>query len=235
METKSERIFANGGWGCLLSPEVRADLTAKRAYNYQSTFSLIRAIRNKHQHFNDLDEDKKSLYLGFSSKKSRNPNEKDTTYIKFWLVKYPSLIIETWAAFQSYRKDLSFYYPDIHNYKYQPSLDERASEMVDFPAKLLKEAVRYERRKNEREEKKKTDNTTILVPNSSSASNTVPLEPRKPAHIRLKESRNNSKEKDVGSLSNTPKLSRNSSLNDDPVITIKCVQVQTAWVLKLAN
>ena len=209
IEVRSDKIFDDRGWGNLLKPEIKADLTAKRPYNYQSVISLIRAIRNKYSHFNDLSDELKELYCGYSCKKSRNPNEKDTSYIKFWLVKLPALIIQTWISFQNYQDGLSYYYPDkVSCYGFEwsedGSFEGEAGEMVPLPPRLMKESLKYDRKREE-----KANGT------SSTTSD------RKPAHIRLRENKDNKRDTSQNRLSysqpSTPSLSRdhsNSNINN---------------------
>ena len=98
LESKCDKIYRSSGWGFMLHPKLQEKIHSKRKYNYFSVRDLLRVIRNKHQHWSELSEEEKNMFMESSSKVSRAVNEMDTKYYKFWTVKFPPLLIQTWLS-----------------------------------------------------------------------------------------------------------------------------------------
>jgi hypothetical protein len=139
LEDISDNIYPPCGWGLSLPTDFRHDLVKQRSYKYYSLVALLRAIRNKHNHFNEMDLSLKSKYFETKSGQSRNENEKDTTYVRFWLVKFPPLVIQVWKLMQNYTSTLEYYYPAENIFKYtDTSNDSAAYNIVTLNDRLVR-------------------------------------------------------------------------------------------------
>lgn len=86
-----------GNWHDMLDPKVSEDLRKHRTYNGKSVRDLLRALRNKKHHYNELQDEIKALY-------GRVPDQ----YASYWMTKFPKLLIFTWRAMHSIKKEPTF-------------------------------------------------------------------------------------------------------------------------------
>lgn len=204
VEKISYKIFHKSGWGGLLSKEVKADLFDKRPYNFISLVSLLRAIRNKYSHFGNLSDELKQEYCSFGSKATRNPNETAASYIKFWLVKLPAIVIQTWVALLPYQNDLACYYPEKSlDFKFCQNQEHLAENLVDLPRRILEDSKKYDKRKEKKKnlEIKQKKDISLNLPEdhleqrrlSNDSTTSHESATRKPAYLRLREERENVK------------------------------------------
>lgn len=83
------RAVVNNNWLQLMHPEVAADLRRRRTYNGRSVCDLLRAFRNKRNHFQELPSPVKDVY-------GRQPHQ----YLSYWTSRFPDLLLHTWCAVQ---------------------------------------------------------------------------------------------------------------------------------------
>eukprot|EP00127_Corallochytrium_limacisporum_P005495 Clim_evm12s207 gene=Clim_evmTU12s207 len=81
-------------WHAALEPEILADLIARRGYNKQSGFHLLRAIRNKRNHYSELSDDLKTIY-----------GSKDDGYVRYWLDRFPLFLTDIYRFVQDQMAD----------------------------------------------------------------------------------------------------------------------------------
>jgi len=147
----------------MLSPKLQEKIHCRRKYNYYSVRDLLRVIRNKHQHWSEMGDDEKNMFMESSSKVSRAVNEMDTKYYKFWTVKFPPLLIQTWLSMgRWYQKCGSL--DNYYGYKGTEFLfcpvddDDDPKANVGMPDKLRTEYERYAEKLKLRENKARNSN-----------------------------------------------------------------------------
>jgi len=74
-------------WYNLLDPEIAEDLRSRRTYNETSVSGLLRALRNKKHHYQELNREIKTIYGRFPDK-----------FADYWLLKFPKLLIHSWLS-----------------------------------------------------------------------------------------------------------------------------------------
>ena len=94
-------------WLEYLDDNVREDLTKHRTYKGNSVRDLLRALRNKKHHYNELPEITKMMY-------GRLPDQ----YIDYWTTRFPKLLMHSWMA--------------THCIKNEPNLAKYFAKEYDF-------------------------------------------------------------------------------------------------------
>lgn len=86
-----------GNWHEALEPRIRDDLRKHRSYNGKSVRDLLRAMRNKKHHYNELSEDIKMTF-------GRIPDG----YINYWTSRFPKLVTHSWYAMHCVKNESTF-------------------------------------------------------------------------------------------------------------------------------
>ena len=121
VESICESIFnLKTGWNTVLLNnrlgKILIDKELSKTYNFHSLKDLLRAIRNKYQHYYNLNYTIQGLFENYCDGDCRN---KDFYYTKFWMDQFPTLIYELWKIFMTMPKD-----------------DKQLTKMVDMPKNL---------------------------------------------------------------------------------------------------
>ena len=77
--------------------QVQDDLRKHRSYNSKSVRDLLRALRNKKHHYNELPEETKALYGQIPDK-----------FANYWTSKFPQLLIHSWYAMHAIKNEPTF-------------------------------------------------------------------------------------------------------------------------------
>ena len=77
-----------------LDPGVRDDLRKHRSYNGKSVRDLLRALRNKKHHYNELPEETKALY-------GRMPDR----FTDYWTSRFPKLLIHVYHVMHAVKNE----------------------------------------------------------------------------------------------------------------------------------
>ena len=99
--------IVRGNWLEVLDEHVHDDLRKHRTYKGQSVRDLLRALRNKKHHYNELPEITKMMY-------GRIPDQ----YVDYWTSRFPRLMIHSWMA--------------MHGIKTEPNLAKYFDKDFDF-------------------------------------------------------------------------------------------------------
>ena len=103
IERNSCEVIRNN-WYSLLDPEITEDLRARRTYDEKRVTGLLRALRNKKHHYQELKKEIKSIY-------GRMPDE----FADYWLCKFPKLLIHSWISMNCVKNEPTFLkYYDKH-------------------------------------------------------------------------------------------------------------------------
>ena len=86
-----------GNWHEWLDGAVREDLRRHRTYNGRQVRDLLRALRNKKHHYNELPEETKSMY-------GRVPDQ----FVEYWTSRFPRLLVHSWHAMHSVKSEPTF-------------------------------------------------------------------------------------------------------------------------------
>jgi len=89
-----------GNWYPCLDAAVRDDLRKHRSYNGKSVRDLLRAMRNKRHHYNELEEETKRAY-------GRLPDQ----FADYWTGRFPKLLVHSWHAMHRVKSE-----PGFHKY-----------------------------------------------------------------------------------------------------------------------
>ena len=100
-----------GNWYNVLEPEIAQDLRSRRSYDGRSIRELLRALRNKKQHYQELNKEIKKIF-------GRFPDQ----FADYWLRKFPKLLIHSWVSMQCAKNEpiLSKYYPTDYEFIEMP-------------------------------------------------------------------------------------------------------------------
>ncbi|KAG0719877.1 Serine/threonine-protein kinase/endoribonuclease ire-1 [Chionoecetes opilio] len=96
-----------GDWKLHMHPVIEKDLRRFRDYKGRSVRDLLRALRNKRNHYRELNEDARMVF-------GRIPDE----YVSYWTSRFPRLLLHTWYAMQCVKTEIIFhkYYDDTFNF-----------------------------------------------------------------------------------------------------------------------
>ena len=97
LERKREAVCGDDGWFEKLNISVREDLRRHRSYNGKSVRDLLRGLRNKKHHYNELSTTVKNLY-------GRVPDQ----FCDYWTSRFPNLLISTWQAMHCIKNEEHF-------------------------------------------------------------------------------------------------------------------------------
>jgi serine/threonine-protein kinase/endoribonuclease IRE1 len=86
-----------GNWLETLDDSVHEDLRKHRTYRGQSVRDLLRALRNKKHHFNELPTAIKMMY-------GRMPDQ----FTDYWTNRFPKLVIHSWMAMHCIKTEPTF-------------------------------------------------------------------------------------------------------------------------------
>jgi serine/threonine-protein kinase/endoribonuclease IRE1 len=95
-------LFIKGDWRDHICSEVAMDLRKYRTYKGQSVRDLLRALRNKKNHYRELTPEAQAS-LGHIPEQ----------FTDYWITRFPELLPYTWLKFESVRHESIFskYYP----------------------------------------------------------------------------------------------------------------------------
>lgn len=96
-----------GDWRQHMHPTIAEDLRRFRDYKGRSVRDLLRALRNKRNHYRELKEEARLVF-------GRIPDE----YVAYWTERFPKLLHHTWFAMQCVKSEPIFnkYYDDHYNF-----------------------------------------------------------------------------------------------------------------------
>ncbi|KAK3867629.1 hypothetical protein Pcinc_026925 [Petrolisthes cinctipes] len=96
-----------GDWRQHMHPTIAEDLRKFRDYKGRSVRDLLRALRNKRNHYHELKEEARIVF-GYI------PDE----FVKYWTERFPRLLLHTWYAMHCVRSEPIFskYYDDVYNF-----------------------------------------------------------------------------------------------------------------------
>eukprot|EP00095_Tigriopus_kingsejongensis_P001876 maker-scaffold70_size417918-snap-gene-2.12 protein:Tk01876 transcript:maker-scaffold70_size417918-snap-gene-2.12-mRNA-1 annotation:"hypothetical protein DAPPUDRAFT_305906" len=86
-----------GNWHDNLDPIIQEDLGKHRSYNGKSVRDLMRALRNKKHHYNELPPETKMTY-------GRIPDQ----YVLYWTRRFPKLLNHSWHAMHCIKNEPTF-------------------------------------------------------------------------------------------------------------------------------
>lgn len=89
--------IVNGNWLQNLDEHVQEDLRKHRTYKGSSVRDLLRALRNKRHHYNELSEITKLMY-------GRIPDQ----FVDYWTSRFPQLLIHSWTAMHCIKNEPTF-------------------------------------------------------------------------------------------------------------------------------
>ena len=96
LETDADRV-TNGDWLGALDYDLKNDLVKRRKYDGSSVKELLRAIRNKVEHYNELDDSIRELTSG-------SPQG----LVSYFTDKFPLLLLHTYLALQQCKNETAF-------------------------------------------------------------------------------------------------------------------------------
>ena len=99
--------IVKGNWLEVLDEHVHDDLRKHRTYKGHSVRDLLRALRNKKHHYNELPDVTKLMY-------GRIPDQ----YCVYWTSRFPQLVTHSWMA--------------MHQIKNEPNLAKYFDKDYDF-------------------------------------------------------------------------------------------------------
>ena len=114
--------IVRGNWLEVLDDHIQDDLRKHRTYKGYSVRDLLRALRNKKHHYNELPEVTKMVY-------GRIPDQ----YVDYWTSRFPRLLMHSWMS--------------MHCIKTEPNLAKYFDKDYDFVkvSSALKKAIRLPR------------------------------------------------------------------------------------------
>jgi len=114
LETGGTPIVRND-WRDHICPEVAMDLRKYRTYKGNSVRDLLRAMRNKKNHYRELTTEAQAA-LG------NIPNE----FVNYWLFRFPLLLPHVWIKFERAKVDPIFqkYYSNTYNFCSEDEFDD---------------------------------------------------------------------------------------------------------------
>ncbi len=98
LECFSSTAIGKGGWDKLLSSELLANLGQFRKYNYSSVRDLLRVIRNKKNHYQELPEELQE-HLGHLPR----------GYLEYFTSRYPNLLLEMYSFVTEHCADMPIF------------------------------------------------------------------------------------------------------------------------------
>jgi serine/threonine-protein kinase/endoribonuclease IRE1 len=101
--------IVGGNWHDVLNDAVRDDLRKHRSYNPKSVRDLLRALRNKRHHYNELPDAIKALY-------GRVPDQ----FADYWTARFPRLLVHSWHVMHSVKNEPTFTQYFDKNYDFLP-------------------------------------------------------------------------------------------------------------------
>ena len=106
IERKNSDVIRQN-WYNILDPQIRDDLRSRRTYDSKSVSGLLRALRNKKHHYQELKKDIKIIY-------GRMPDE----FADYWLDKFPKLLIHAWISMNCVKNETAFlkYYDNSYEF-----------------------------------------------------------------------------------------------------------------------
>ena len=115
IERKNSDVIRQN-WYNILDPQIRDDLRSRRTYDSKSVSGLLRALRNKKHHYQELKKEIKVIY-------GRMPDE----FADYWLDKFPKLLIHAWISMNCVKNEATFlkYYDNSYEFleKYHDELE----------------------------------------------------------------------------------------------------------------
>ncbi|XP_042207257.1 serine/threonine-protein kinase/endoribonuclease IRE1-like isoform X2 [Homarus americanus] len=96
-----------GDWRQHMHPTIAEDLRRFRDYKGRSVRDLLRALRNKRNHYRELKEEARQVF-------GRIPEE----FVHYWTDRFPKLLLHSWCAMQCVKNEPIFnkYYDDYYNF-----------------------------------------------------------------------------------------------------------------------
>ncbi len=94
---RNRQEVVRGNWQEVLDEAVTDDLRKHRTYNGKYVRDLLRALRNKKHHYNELPEATKLRY-------GRIPDQ----FADFWTSRFPKLLINSWLAMHCIKTEPTF-------------------------------------------------------------------------------------------------------------------------------
>lgn len=174
LENENEGVL-RGDWRLHIDFEVASDLRKYRSYRGESVRDLLRAVRNKKNHYRELTPEVR-----------RSLGEIPEKFTEYWLSRFPSLLSHVWCAMQHFRDEASLkqyyhsHYLFANGYRMEESKIETSCR-ADFPTSSIatwrteKNTVdwspnktRYRGQRKKQERRKIEDRATCTLPPTSS-------------------------------------------------------------------
>ena len=96
-----------GNWQEALDERVRDDLRKHRTYNPKAVRDLLRALRNKKHHYNELPGEVKAVY-------GRVPDQ----FADYWRAKFPRLLVHAYHVMHCVKNEPTFQHYFDKNYDF---------------------------------------------------------------------------------------------------------------------
>ena len=100
-------LSTQGNWQEALDERVRDDLRKHRTYNPKAVRDLLRALRNKKHHYNELPGEVKAVY-------GRVPDQ----FADYWTAKFPRLLVHAYHVMHCVKNEATFQHYFDKNYDF---------------------------------------------------------------------------------------------------------------------
>ena len=104
---RNRHSIVQGNWQEALDEKVRDDLRKHRTYNPKAVRDLLRALRNKKHHYNELPGEVKAVY-------GRVPDQ----FADYWTGKFPRLLVHTYHVMHCVKNEPTFQHYFDKNYDF---------------------------------------------------------------------------------------------------------------------
>ena len=104
---RNRHSIVQGNWQEALDERVRDDLRKHRTYNPKAVRDLLRALRNKKHHYNELEPDVKAVY-------GLVPDQ----FADYWTSRFPRLLVHTYHVMHCVKNEPTFQHYFDKNYDF---------------------------------------------------------------------------------------------------------------------
>ena len=104
---RNRHSIVQGNWQEALDERVRDDLRRHRTYNPKAVRDLLRALRNKKHHYNELEAEVKAVY-------GRVPDQ----FSDYWTSRFPRLLVHTYHVMHCVKNEPTFQHYFDKNYDF---------------------------------------------------------------------------------------------------------------------
>lgn len=118
--------IVRGNWLEILDEHVHEDLKKHRTYKGGSVRDLLRALRNKKHHYNELEEVTKLMY-------GRMPDQ----FTDYWTTRFPRLLIHSWMSLHCIKNEPGFIKYFDKDYDFVKVRSSQHCFVIDSSMKLI--------------------------------------------------------------------------------------------------